>query len=391
MTLRILVIHNYYQQGGGEHTVFENEVQLLREHGDEVFTYTKDNKDLKSRPWKLLLLPFATIWSFSSYRAVKRLIREKKIDLVHCHNTFPQISPSVYYAAWHCGVSVVQTVHNFRFVCPNGLCFRDGHICEECLQKGVTNALHYGCYRNSWIQTLPVVLMLAIHRCAGTYKRLYYIFLTQFAKDKIALKLGVQPERAFVRGNCVKVGQQAAADSWQMNKFVYAGRLDSYKGVEWMLKRFSQHPDLRLIVFGDGQLRELVRKYAAEYENIEWRGYCPQEKIFYELSSACALVFPSLLYEGFPMMIAESFAAGVPVLSSNIGNGGRMIRETGGGVVCDPESDASFENAVETLINDHAVLARNACQAAQQWSALPSWKSLKSIYEEITRYGGAKS
>lgn len=384
---RVLMVHNYYQQGGGEHTVFENEVRMLRQNGVEVFTYTRDNADLKRKPWKLLLLPFSTIWSFSSHRAVKRLIREKQIDLVHCHNTFPQISPSVYYAAWSCGVPVVQTVHNFRFVCPNGLCFRRERICEECLEGGLKKALAHGCYRGSRLQTLPVVLMLAIHRKLGTYRKLPCIFLTEFSRQKIAAFLDMPAGNTFVRGNFVEAGSCPAAAA-EKNKFVYAGRLDSYKGVAWMLERFSRRPDLHLVVFGDGKLMDTAQDFAARCPNIELRGQCSREEVARELNSAEALVFPSLLYEGFPMIIAESFACGVPVLCSNIGNGAQLVRQTEGGVLCEPESETSFEQAVQMLVQNRETFAVNARRAAEQWGENPSWKQLKIIYEEIMRNGG---
>lgn len=384
---RVLLIHNYYQQGGGEHTVFENEVCLLRQHGVNVFTYTRDNKDLKKKPWLLILTPFSTIWSFSSYRAVKRIIRQHNIQLVHCHNTFPQISPSVYYAAWSCGIPVVQTIHNFRFICPNGLCFRDGQICEDCLAGGLKSALFHGCYRGSRIQTLPVVLMLSIHRMLRTYKKLPCIFLTKFNKEKIASALGLPAANIFIRGNLVKSEQKMKAVQIKKNRFVYAGRLDTYKGVEWMLDRFSQHPELDLVIFGDGDLRWKVEKIAASYPNIKLRGQCEHSEVLAGIASAVALVFPSLLYEGFPMVIAESFALGVPVLCSNVGNGAQIVRQTGGGVLYDLENLKSFDKAVNQLLRDRSNLATKAYQAAIQWGPEFSWRSLKKIYEEIIRHG----
>lgn len=390
MVKRVLMVHNYYQQGGGEHTVFENEIRLLREHGVEVFTYTKDNSDLKRKPWKLLTLPLTTVWSQGTYRAVRRLIREHNIDVVHCHNTFPQISPSVYYAAWSCGVPVVQTIHNFRFACPNGLCFRDGHICEACLHGGLKNALRYGCYRNSRLQTLPVVLLLAVHRRLGTYKRLNCIFLTEFSRNKIASVLEMPREHTFVRGNFV--GQNAAAQGREFvpNKFVFAGRLDDYKGVDWMLEQFARRPDLRLIVFGDGQRMEEAKRIASHCPNIELRGQRGHEEVLRELKSAAGLVFPSLLYEGFPMTIAESFACGTPVLCSNIGNGAELVRSTGGGALCEPNDASSFDIAAQSICSRREEFAANACQAAERWSAEPSWRELEKIYEVLEKHGDKK-
>ena len=133
MRPNILMVHNYYQIGGGEHTVFEQEAELLRRHGHPVTAYTRHNDELKGSSVKKALLPFQTLFSLKTYREVRRLIRRERIDVVHCHNTFPLISPSVYYAARREGVPVVQAIHNFRLICANALLFRDGHVCEECL------------------------------------------------------------------------------------------------------------------------------------------------------------------------------------------------------------------------------------------------------------------
>ena len=146
---KVLMVHNFYQIGGGEHTVYKNEVNMLRENGHEVVEYTRSNDELKQSKLKFLLLPFTTIWSIKTYREVKKIIKEQNIEIVHCHNTFPLISPSVYYAARKKKVPVVQTIHNFRFLCPGAIFYRDGRICEECREKqNFKSALKHKCYRN---------------------------------------------------------------------------------------------------------------------------------------------------------------------------------------------------------------------------------------------------
>ena len=170
---KVLMVHNFYQIGGGEHTVFKNEVEMLRENGHEVIEYTRSNDELKKSKWKMLLLPFTTIWSFKTYREVKKIIKEQSIDIVHCHNTFPLISHSVYYAARNRRIPVVQTIHNFRFLCPGAMFYRNGKICEECREKqSLKPALKNKCYRNSKIQTLVVIAMLKIHKRLETYKKI---------------------------------------------------------------------------------------------------------------------------------------------------------------------------------------------------------------------------
>lgn len=181
---KVLMVHNFYQIGGGEHTVFKNEVDLLRQHGHEVIEYTRNNNELKQNKLKLVLLPFTTIWSWKTYNDIRRIIKDNHINIVHCHNTFPLISPSVYYAARSMKVPVIQTIHNFRLLCPNGSFFCDGEICEKCNETGsFRSALQNNCYRNSKIQTLVLVAMLKFHRWIGTYQKISYIFLTKFNRE----------------------------------------------------------------------------------------------------------------------------------------------------------------------------------------------------------------
>ena len=138
----ILIVHNYYQIPGGEDTVVANEKKLLEEHCHTVTLYTRNNSELKNLNFAgKLLLPVNTVFSFRTYREIKSIIKKEHIDIVHVHNTLNLISPSVYYAARSCHVPVVQTVHNFRLVCPGATFYRDGHICEDCPAHGMKCAV----------------------------------------------------------------------------------------------------------------------------------------------------------------------------------------------------------------------------------------------------------
>ena len=184
--MNILVVHNRYKQKGGEDVVVESETKLLREMGYNVFTYIRSNEELDNMGlFQKILLPFTTIFSIKSYREVYKLIKEYKIDILHAHNTLCVISPSVYYAGFKAKIPVFQTIHNYRLMCPGGLCLKDNKICTDCIEKGLNMALKGKCYRNSFIQTLTVVLMLKVHRIVGTYNRLNYICISEFNKEQL--------------------------------------------------------------------------------------------------------------------------------------------------------------------------------------------------------------
>lgn len=199
---KVLIVHNYYQIPGGEDTVVANERKLLGDHGHEVILYTRDNKEMKTMNlFRKLLLPFTTIYNPRTARDIKRIIRKQGVDIVHVHNTLNLVSPAVYYAALKCGVPVVQTVHNFRLLCPGAAFYRDGHICEDCVKKGLSCAIRHGCYRGSRLQTLICVVSTLIHRMTGIYGKINYICLTEFNKEKLIQLKQIDSKRVFIKPN----------------------------------------------------------------------------------------------------------------------------------------------------------------------------------------------
>ena len=205
---KILIVHNYYQLPGGEDTVVKNEKLLLEKHGHTVFLYSRDNSEIKQMSGiRKLLLPLTMIFNPRTYSEIKELIRRENIDIVHVHNTLNLVSPAVYYAAVACKVPVVQTIHNFRLLCPGATFFRNGKVCEECLEHGLICSVKHACYRNSRAQTLVCVISTKIHRSTGIYRKLNYICLTDFNKQKLLLlnkpgrKVLINPDQIFVKPN----------------------------------------------------------------------------------------------------------------------------------------------------------------------------------------------
>lgn len=205
---KVLIVHNYYQIPGGEDTVVANEKRLLEENGHEVILYSRNNSELKDMSrFQKLLLPITTVFNPRTYREIKKVIQEKQIDIVHVHNTLNIISPSVYYVGLKCKTPVVQTIHNFRLLCPGATFYRDGHICEDCIEYGLMCAVKHGCYRGSKIQTLACVISTKFHRLTGVYRKINYICLTEFNKEKL-LQLNrpgkrqiIDPSKVFIKPN----------------------------------------------------------------------------------------------------------------------------------------------------------------------------------------------
>ena len=383
----ILLVHNHYQIPGGEDAVVANERRLLEAHGHRVVPYFRHNDELKAfSPLRKLLFAAESLFSLRTYRDIKRLIRTENIDIVHVHNTLAMVTPAVYYAARACGVPVVQTVHNFRLLCPAGSFFREGRVCEECLHGGMRCAVLHACYHESRLQTLFCMLNSHLHR--HVYKHLHFIFLTEFNRDKHFLwnRAGkppvFEPERAHLKPNFV-FSAPAAAEAPREKRLVYAGRLEPIKGVLRLLEAWKllgeDAPEL--LFCGTGPLEEECRAVIAEagLTKVKMLGFVPNEQLRQLLAASAAFILPSQVYEGFPMTVTEAYAAGIPVLGSAHGNVGSLVRRCGG-MTFRHDDAADIAATVRRFMQEGAAVNRAA--ALQMTSAEENYKMLAEIYEK---------
>ena len=327
----ILIVHNYYQIPGGEDTVVANEKGMLEKHGHKVILYSRNNAELKQMSKiRILFLPFTTVFNLRTYKEIKKQIRRENIDVVHVHNTLNLISPAVYYAARSMKVPVVQTVHNFRLLCPGATFYRDGHICEDCVKNGLKCAVKYSCYRDSKAQTLVCAISTWLHRTTGIYGKINYICLTQFNKDKLLQLKYIKPERVFVKPNFVENNNSFIPEEERLNQLVFVGRLDKLKGVDILFEAWKRMGEgaIKLIVCGMGPMEEWCKLFIKEnVVNIEMRGFVSNDEALKIIANSKALVLPTQWYEGFPMSIVEAFSVGTPVICSDLGNAGSVVEE----------------------------------------------------------------
>lgn len=380
---KVLIVHNYYQIPGGEDTVVANEKKMLEEHGHQVVLYTRHNEELNSfTKLQKLLLPFSMIFSGKTYREVKHLIEKEKIDVVHVHNTLNLISPSVYYAAFRKKVPVVQTIHNFRLLCPGASFYRDGHICEECVSKGLVCGVKHGCYRGSSIQTMVCVVSTWLHRMLGTYGKLNYICLTEFNKKKLLQLKQIREEKVFVKPNFVQPAEAVIPYEQRKDQFVYAGRLEEIKGIDLLLRAWSRldPKEFKLVVYGTGSMEQWCREYIEKEQlsNVELKGFLDNEAVKKVIGQSKALILPTRWYEGFPMTIAEAYSVGTPVIVSDLGNAGNLVEEGKCGYKFRPDSEESLCSAVEKLKDSFHGMER---EWIERYSEESNYEQLRKIYE----------
>src|SRR5216684_1739453 len=254
--MKIIFIHNSYQQRGGEDVIFEQEVELLKSHGHAVVVYRRSNSEIHGYPrLRHLVLVKRTIWASDTREEVARLIRREEPDLVHVHNTFLMISPSIYSACGDAGVPVVQTLHNYRLLCPGAYLMRNGNTCNQCVRGTLLHSVVHGCYRDSRPATATLALMLALHRARQTWTTMVdrYIALSKFAVRQF-VEGGLPVHKMAVKPNFVQPDPGIGSGSGEYAVFI--GRLSPEKGADILLNAWKRvRSSIPLLIIGDGDIR----------------------------------------------------------------------------------------------------------------------------------------
>lgn len=320
--MKILVVHNSYREPGGEDIVVAQEKRLLKSKGHTVIEYARSNHEANNASVVDRMRLLKTIVSAQDSRMdVQQLLETERPDIVHIHNTFMMVSPSIYQACVDAKIPTVQTVHNYRLLCPATYLFRDGKVCEECIDHGLMRGVQHGCYRDSRLTTAAVALMLQVHRTRGTWTNEIdaFILLTEFAKRKLT-ENGLPSEKVYVKPNFVECDPGERRDAGDFVLFV--GRLSQEKGVDVLLdawKLLKAPLPLRIVGDGPSRLGLEARVEKEDLNSVKFLGRLDRDQTRDQMKKARFLVVPSLWYEGFPMVIAEGFACGLPVLGSRLG------------------------------------------------------------------------
>lgn len=386
--MRILSIHNNYLIRGGEDESRESEERLLRENGHIVDTYDEDNSAIS----ELLPVQLAakTIWSQASYDTVSRMLQRDKYDIVHVQNFFPLISPSVHYAAKAAGVPVVQTLRNYRLLCPNALFFRDGHVCEDCLGKPIPYpGITHGCYRESRLASAAATAMITSHRIFRTWHKQVDIFLalTEFVKQKMVMG-GLPADKIMVKPNFVH--PDPGPGSGKGNYALYVGRLSVEKGLDILIDAWQQlTPSFPLKIVGDGPLRELVQQATQTNPDIEWLGRRPMTEVHNLMGDASFLIFPSKWYETFGRVAVESFAKGTPVIAADLGAIAELVEDGETGLKFQAGNARHLAEKVQSLLDKNDDLLKMRRLSRERF--LGSYTAKKNYLQILDAYRLAKT
>lgn len=376
--MRILVVHNAYQHKGGEDTVVESEVALLRQHGHEVDIYGRTNDDVYGM--SSLNLARQTIWSGRTVHDLETLAVRFRPDVIHAHNTFPLVSPSLYWAANRLRVPVVQTLHNFRLMCLNALYLRDEKVCEDCTGQLPWRGVVRGCYRGSKPASAVLGSMLAAHRFIGTYrsKVARFIALNEFCRAKF-IEGGLPADRIVIKPNFVDA---PPAPTTSRSGLLYVGRLSREKGIATLAQAMRLLTGMHLNVAGDGPEAALLDAVPG----VTRLGSLSRDAVRKHMEQAVALVVPSIWFETFGLVVVEAFAAGMPVIASRIGALADIVSDGETGLLFEPGNAKDLADKLSWASRHPAEMAAMGVAARAKFEASFSpeanYQQLMDIYQQ---------
>lgn len=384
--MRILVAHNFYQQKGGEDGVFDAEADLLESQGHHVIRYTIHNEKLSQM--NSIQMARSTVWNPRIYQDLRNLIKQEKLQIAHFHNTFPLISPAAYYAAHAEGIPVVQTLHNYRLLCPNAEFFRAGKVCESCLGQPIPLAgIRHACYRHNRLASTVITAMLAAHRSINTWNKAVdrYIALTPFAQQKF-IQGGLPASKIVIKPNFVN--PDPGRGDGQGGYALFVGRLSSEKGIGTLLSAWQKLDEMiPLKLIGDGPLASQIAALTQKTSGIDWLGQKTSSEVYKLVRDAAFLVFPSEWYETFGRVAIEAFAAGTPVIGSRIGAIAELIDHGRTGLLFEPGNAEDLANQVKWAIAHPVELAAMRKEARSEfeakYTAEKNYQQLMKIYQSL--------
>lgn len=390
--MKILMCHNSYREAGGEQGSVLALKNLLEAKGHCVRFYTEDNQEIDeyNTLQKALFFPRA-VFSTRTYQRLRQIAADEKPDVAHIHNVFPLLSPAVYIALNQAGIPIVQTIHNYRLMCINGLLLRDGRICELCKGGHFFSGVRFKCYRNSYSLSGLYALAIGSHRHWGTFKRIdRFIALSRFAAEKLAESGVTDAARISILANFLPTPLPEYGPADLRNPYVvYMGRLSPEKGIFTLLEAMRALPTLRLNVLGAGGLSEGIRRYVSDHglKNIEINGFVSGEEKYRLIRGALCSVVPSHCYENFPLAVLESAAVGTPTVASRIGALPEIVSEGETGLLFAPNSSADLRTKLELLLTKTEIADRLGRQARQwveaKYTADIHYQALMKIYNEV--------
>ncbi len=380
--LNILAIHNYYQHRGGEDMVFEAETEALIQAGHTVLKYTRHNEELNKFSFlQKIMFFFRSVYNTETVNAIKEILKHNNIDIAHIHNTFPLISPSIFKILNKNNIKVVQTLHNYRFICPNGLFYDGVAVCELCKNGNTFYCIKKKCYKSSLVFSILYAIVVKLNN--RVFKNMIdrYIALTEFTKNKFA-ECGFDNSKITIKYNFIMPKELKRGEDG--GYYLYLGRISHEKGIDFLLEVFADLKEYKLIVAGGGDLLEYYKIRYADSKNIVFTGFMSGESKENLIINATAMIVPSICYETYSLSLAEAFAYGIPVIGSNFGGIPFLIKDGYNGVVIKDLEGLCMRLALDRLKSERDKLGDGAYQTyLDRMTPESNIEKLITIYKEV--------
>jgi len=387
--MRILFIHNRYQQPGGEDVAVELESQLLKDKGHDVRVLFFQNSNPEGSVGKITK-GMRAIYDRNSYRVVKNEIEVFRPDVVHVHNFFYAASPSIFYAAKKMNVPAVLTLHNYRLICANALLLRHGQVCELCVNNLLPLAgIRYRCYHNSMAESAFVTFVTSTHKLIRTWDKNIsrLIVLTQFAQSRfVGSSIRVDEQKLFIKPNFIP--DPGLGETDREDFFLFVGRLSYEKGIDVLANAFAGLPTQKLVVIGDAADSQAEMARFLDNSNITLKGRLNKDGVLGYMKRCKALIFPSTWYEGMPFVIIEAFATGTPVIASRLGSMAELVNDKLNGFLFEPGNVTDLQEKIHLFLQterqDRNALYENARTTyVQNFSPEKHYQTILTLYETV--------
>ena len=388
--MKILFCHNFYQQAGGEDVAVANEMAMLEQHGHEVKLFSVSNNSIKTF-WHKLFVSFRLTYSKKYKNKLKNVIADFTPDIVHVHNFFPLLTPSIFDACVEMNVPVVHTLHNYRLICPSATLFVNGACNEESIEKNAYAMVKYKAYKNSFLGTF--ILARAIEKTKKN--KLWSIQIDQFITPSQSVKNtyikgGFLSEKITVKANFIQPLQISPLPSIQPplqeekneEYAIFLGRLVEEKGIIMLLNSWRE-TDIELRIYGGGSLEKTCK--TAQRKNIKYCGEVPREEALQALKYAKFLIMPAQWHEPFGLVVIEALSLGIPVIAAKMGAMPELIAHGYNGLIFEHDDISDFHQQIDQMKNRPKLteMKKNALNSFdKQYTATMNYPLLIDIYNK---------
>jgi len=402
--MNILLINKYYWRKGGSESVFFSEKEILESAGHSVIPFSMQGKENEDTPYSKyfidevdyskpgiknkLLSAAKIIYSFEAKNKIQQLLSDLSPDIAHFHIFQHQISPSVFGQSKKKKIPIILTLHDLKPICPNYKMYVNGHICEECKGQKFYNCFKNRCTKGSTLGSLINTIEMYFHYAMGYYQDVdRYIAVSKFYQNKM-IEFGFSQEKISYLPNYIDANDYDPHVA-EKGYILYFGRLSEEKGISVLFDAAVKSPDIPFFIVGTGSLENDLKNTAQEsnLKNIHFFGFKSGDELRTLLTESTCVVVPSEWYENCPMTVLEAFAAGKPVIGSDIGGIPELIEEDVDGFIFQPGDANELSEKIQWVWSNRDKAKEMGMQGRKKmekkFNAEAHYEGLMAIYNSV--------